>query len=263
MRRQYSGGAKPTTLSVALGGSTADVSIVGADFSNYPDGSVGPFYIVIDRGLVAEEKILCVSRSGNTISVFNSGLTNGRGADGTSVVAHGTGSTVEHVFTAVDADEANAHVNASSAVHGLSGSVVGTTDTQTLTNKTMSGSANTFSNIPQSAVTGLSGSYAPLNLVLNAQTANYTLVLSDSSKQVEMNVGSANTLTIPLNSSVAFPVGATILVVQTGAGQTTIAGAAGVTVNATPGLKLRTQWSAATLVKRATDTWLVMGDLVA
>lgn len=263
MRRQYAGGAKPTTLASSLGNSPANLTISGTDFSNYPTGSVGPFYIVIDRGTVNEEKILCVSRTTNTITVYDDGVTNGRGADGTSIVAHSQGADVEHVFTATDADEANAHVNASSGVHGLSGSVVGTTDTQTLTNKTMSGTANTFSNIPQTAVTGLSGSYAPLNLTLNAQPASYTLVLDDSSKQVEMNVASANTLTIPLNSSVAFPVGSTILVVQTGAGQTTIAGAAGVTVNATPGLKLRTQWSAATLVKRATDTWLVMGDVVA
>lgn len=95
----------------------------------------------------------------------------------------------------------------------------------------------------------------------NAQTASYTLVLSDEGKLVEMNVGSANTLTIPLNSSVAFPTGSQITILQTGTGQTTIAGTGGVTVNGTPGLKLRAQWSSATLVKRGTDTWVVLGDL--
>jgi hypothetical protein len=80
---------------------------------------------------------------------------------------------------------------------------------------------------------------------------------------VEMNVGSANNLTVPSNSNVAFPVGTTITVLQTGSGQTTIAAQAGVTVNATPGLKLRTQWSSATLIKRATDTWVALGDLAA
>lgn len=137
MRRQYAGGAKPTTLASSLGNSPANLTISGTDFSNYPTGSVGPFYIVIDRGTVNEEKILCVSRSTNTITVYDDGMTNGRGADGTSIVAHSQGATVEHVFTATDADEANAHVNASSAVHGIAGSVVGTTDTQTLTNKTL------------------------------------------------------------------------------------------------------------------------------
>jgi hypothetical protein len=118
MRRQYAGGAKPTTLSAPLGGSTADLIISGNDFSNYPTGGVGPFFIVIDRGFAAEEKILCLSRSGNTITVFNTGLSNGRGADGTTVLAHSTGASVEHVFTATDADEANLHVNTTGNPHG-------------------------------------------------------------------------------------------------------------------------------------------------
>lgn len=138
--------------------------------------------------------------------------------------------------------------------------------TETLTNKTMSGSSNTFSDIPVGAISGLDSaltSYASKYTASNARTASYTLVLSDDGKLVEMGVGSANTLTIPLNSSVAFPLGTTIVVVQTGAGQTTIAGTGGVTVNGTPGLKLRTQWSSATLIKRGTDTWIALGDLAA
>ena len=80
---------------------------------------------------------------------------------------------------------------------------------------------------------------------------------------IEMNTttGQGNTLEIPLNSSHAFPIGTQISVLQTGAGQTTISGAAGVTVNATPGSKLRATWSAASLVKRATNTWALIGDL--
>lgn len=97
----------------------------------------------------------------------------------------------------------------------------------------------------------------------NAQTASYTLVLADKNKVVEMNVGSGNTLTVPPNSSVAFPVGTQIRVLQTNTGQCTLTAGAGVTVNGTPGLKLRTQWSSATLLKRATDTWVALGDLSA
>ena len=137
MRRQYAGGAKPTTLASNLGGSTADLTISGTDFSNYPDGSVGPFYIVIDRGTVSEEKILCSTRTNNTISVYNTGLTNGRGSDGTTITFHNSGASVEHVFTAVDANDANLHVNSNSGVHGVNGTLVGTTDTQTLGNKTL------------------------------------------------------------------------------------------------------------------------------
>lgn len=97
----------------------------------------------------------------------------------------------------------------------------------------------------------------------SAQTASYTLVLADKNKIVEMNVAGANTLTVPPNASVAFPVGSQIQVLQTGAGQCTITAGAGVTVNGTPGLKVRAQWSYVTLIKRATDTWVVVGDLSA
>lgn len=98
---------------------------------------------------------------------------------------------------------------------------------------------------------------------INQQTAGYTTVLTDRDKLVEVSSASGVTVTIPANSSVAYPVGTSIDILQTGSGQVTIAGAGGVTVNATPGLKLRTQWSSATLFKRATDTWVVFGDLSA
>ena len=98
----------------------------------------------------------------------------------------------------------------------------------------------------------------------NAQVASYTLVLADDGKVVEVASASANTLTVPTNASVAFPVGTQITVIQTGAGQTTITPVSGtVTINATPGLKLRAQWSSCVLIKRATNTWVALGDLVA
>ena len=99
----------------------------------------------------------------------------------------------------------------------------------------------------------------------NAQSASYTLVLADDGKIVEVEVTStANTLTVPLNASVAFPVGTQITVIQTGTGQTTITPVSGsVTINGTPGLKLRAQFSSCVLIKRATNTWVALGDLVA
>jgi hypothetical protein len=105
--------------------------------------------------------------------------------------------------------------------------------------------------------------FASSNVVTNAQVASYTLVLADKDKLVEVSNASANTLTVPLNSSVAFPVGTQITILQTGAGMTTITATGGVTINATPGLKLRAQWSSVTLIKRATDTWVALGDLQA
>jgi hypothetical protein len=101
-------------------------------------------------------------------------------------------------------------------------------------------------------------------VVTNRQTASYTLVLSDADKLVEMNVGSANNLTIPLNSSVAFSTGTQILLAQYGAGQTTIVPTSGVTVRSNGGkLKLNVQYSGATLIKIGTDEWYLFGDIVA
>lgn len=73
------------------------------------------------------------------------------------------------------------------------------------------------------------------------------------------------TLNIPTDATVDFPIGTSIDILQTNTGQVTIAATtpATTTVNGTPGLKLRTQWSSATLFKRAANTWIVMGDLSA
>ena len=104
----------------------------------------------------------------------------------------------------------------------------------------------------------------PSRTSINGQTGtSYTVVLGDRDSLVELSNTGAITLTIPTNATAAFPVGTSIDILQTNSGQVTVAGASGVTVNATPGLKLRAQWSSATLFKRATDTWVVMGDLSA
>jgi hypothetical protein len=99
-------------------------------------------------------------------------------------------------------------------------------------------------------------------VIANRQTASYTLVLSDADKLVEMNVGSANNLTIPLNSSVAFATGTQILLAQYGAGQTTIVATSGVTIRSNGAkLKLNAQYSGATLVKIAENEWYLFGDI--
>ena len=70
-------------------------------------------------------------------------------------------------------------------------------------------------------------------------------------------------VTLPQNSVEAFPIGAEVDFLQAGAGQVTFVAGAGATVNGTPGLKLRAQWSAATAKLIATSTWVVIGDLAA
>ena len=99
------------------------------------------------------------------------------------------------------------------------------------------------------------------NTALSAQTAAYTFVLADRGKMVTVSNGSAVNCTIPPNSSVAFAVGTSIMVAQTGAGQVTMVAGSGVTLRSTPGLKLRAQYSSCTCTKIATDEWLITGDL--
>jgi hypothetical protein len=98
------------------------------------------------------------------------------------------------------------------------------------------------------------------NSTLNAQTASYTLQATDLAKLVTIDSASNTTVTVPDILSV----GDRIDVLRKHlTGEVTLAGDTGVTVNGTPGLKLRAQWSGATLVKLAANTWVVMGDLKA
>jgi len=102
-----------------------------------------------------------------------------------------------------------------------------------------------------------------IDIPFNNQTGTtYTLVLADATKVVECNNGSAIALTVPPNSGVAFAVGAQIVIVQQGAGQITVTPGSGVTLrSASSKLKLTGQYSAATIIKRATNEWYVIGDL--
>jgi hypothetical protein len=100
-------------------------------------------------------------------------------------------------------------------------------------------------------------------LQINAQTATYTLVLGDSAKLITMTSGSALTLNVPTNASVAFAIGTQIAVYQGGAGQVTIAAVTpGTTSIRSQGskTKLNGQYSMAVLTKIATDEWVLTGN---
>lgn len=104
-RMQHAGAAPPTGLASNI--TAASTSVTVNDGAGYPDGSVGPFVIVIDPGGASEEKVLCSSRSSNTFTV----ATNGRGYDSTAATSHSTGSTnVAHVLAAVEVDDDNSHI---------------------------------------------------------------------------------------------------------------------------------------------------------
>jgi hypothetical protein len=110
--------------------------------------------------------------------------------------------------------------------------------------------------------TGPSGDFSSLYNFNTATTSSYTIELSDAGKIVEMSQSSSSSVVVPLDSSINFPVGSNITILQTGTGSVTIIPAGGVTINATPGLRLRNQWSSATLVKRGSNLWVAMGDLI-
>jgi hypothetical protein len=207
-------------------------------------------------------------------------------ADGGGITLKGATDKTLNWVDATDAWTSSEHINlASGKSYYLNGGLLKDA-TETLTNKTIDGASNTLTVRLANDISGLgtgvatflatpsSANFASMisdeigtgNVLLSelptsAQSASYTLVLADKAKVVEMSVGSANNLTVPLNSSVAFPTGTQIHIVQTGSGQTTVVATGGVTINTATTLKLRAQWSAATLIKRAENTWVLLGDL--
>lgn len=108
--------------------------------------------------------------------------------------------------------------------------------------------------------------WLPLRLypTLNNQVGTtYTLVLADDGAELRMGNAAAIALTVPSHASVAFPLGTEVLITQTGAGQVTVSGAGGVTIQTPETAKTRTQYAQVRLVKVSTNTWSLSGDLEA
>ena len=102
----------------------------------------------------------------------------------------------------------------------------------------------------------------PLPAINSTALTSYTLALSDNNATVSTSSGSAVAVTIPTNASVPFPVGSQVLLYQAGAGQITVAGAGGVTLRSSGGkTKTSAQYALATLLKLATDEWVLGGDI--
>jgi hypothetical protein len=140
----------------------------------------------------------------------------------------------------------------------VSGNQVSVVTNPTFANVVTASSGVAFSDGTQTKVG------VPSITTIDARTASYTLSsLAERDTIIEISNTSATTLTIPADATVNYPVGTTLDIIQTNTGQVTIGNAVGVTVNATPGLKLRARWSSATLLKRAANSWLVYGDLTA
>jgi hypothetical protein len=131
-RRHYSNLAPARTIAGSLTNVATTISVTPS-LSGFP--SSFPYTVAIDRATASEELVLVTSAAGATATMT-------RGYGGTSATAHTVGAAFEHVVDATDADEANSHVNATTGVHGATGAVVGTTDSQTVTGKTFSTNTN-------------------------------------------------------------------------------------------------------------------------
>ena len=141
--RNYSSTAAQTTLASGVDASNTTLSVSAT--TGFP--SV-PFILAVDAGAAAQELVLVTNVAGLNLTVT-------RGYDSTVPVAHDAGAVVSHSHGAIDFREANTHVNATSGVHGASGAIMGAADVtaaltarstaaETLTNKNLSSTTNSF-----------------------------------------------------------------------------------------------------------------------
>lgn len=280
MTRQYSSISVETTLASSINTTATTMTVATGTATalmggiSLAAGNVDIFTVALDADTVNEEIVFVTQVSGDTLTISRGQA--GTGTAGVSGLSHTAGASVKHVLTS--SDLIFFRNNASPvASFGFSGSTSGTTTVQataiagttTLTlpaaTDTLVGKATTDTltnkTLTAPVINGATIGTSIINFAINAQTGTtYTPVLADNGKLVTLSNASAITLTVPTNASVAYATGAQINIEQIGAGQVTVVGDTGVTVNGT-GTKLRTQWSAATLVKLGTDSWTLIGDL--
>jgi len=259
INRYYSSIAQDTTLTSGITSGATSMTVgatTGWPLTTYP------FTLALDYNTGLEELVDVTAVTGTTVIIT-------RGVDSTTPVAHGVGAIVRHVISARDLTDAQTHYNTalSAGAHGVTGALatfLGSTTSANLaavvTDETGSGSLvfATSPSLTTPTVSGASITGSKFTIGLNAQTGTtYTLVATDQDKLVTLSNAGAITLTVP---AAIFSAGAVINIQQIGAGQVTVAGDGTSTVTGT-GTKLRAQYSAASIVCTASNTFTLIGDI--
>ena len=268
MTRKYSTTSVATQLASTISSSAVTITVNAGTGTSLMGGvSLGPavggvypdqFLVALDVDTNNEEIVAVTAISGDTLTVV-------RGRAGTSEISHTAGATVKHVFTGDDATffttgVATADAAISDTLFDAKGDLVVATAADTAA-RLAAGSNGQILTADSTQTAGLKWA-APavptLDLTLNAQTGTtYSLLAGDVNKLVTLNNASAITLTIPNG---VFTVGQEVHIQQIGAGQVTIAND-GTTSFTGTGTKLRTQYSAASIICTGTNTFTVVGDL--
>ena len=269
MTSKYSSTSVETTLQNAITTSGATSMVVSSGTGSalmggvtLGAGNVDVFTVAIDVDTINEEIVFITNQSSDTMTIV-------RGQAGSSAVTHSAGATVKHVLSSYDLTNFQGAVSPIASL-GFGGSTSGTTTVQA----TAVAGTNTLT-LPATTSDTLVGLAATqtltnktltapkVNLSFNAQTGTtYTLVAADSGKLVTTSNASAITVTIPPS---VFAAGEQINVQSIGAGLTTFAQGAGVTITSNGATSaapvLRAQNSACTIVCTASNTFTVIGDL--
>jgi hypothetical protein len=188
--RKYSSRSQQTTLTGALSSSGTSATVVsGSALLGGTTISAGEtFTVVIDPDTALEEIVDVTAVSTNTLTVT-------RGVDGSSGQAHSAGAVVRHMAIGRDYREANTHIEASTSVHGVTGSVVGTSDTQTLTNKTLTSPTVSGLTLSDSSIVfeGATADAYETTLTVTDPTADRTITLPNATTTL---VGTDTTQTL-------------------------------------------------------------------